>query len=264
MFQDLHVIDWHVHFPIFPATMREKSTARRQIPDIGMAKRRAAVVAERAQWRDAWDFPEPETERRTWEAYVDLWHAEAVMHGLDRVVFVTGPDNDTLTAICRRHPETFVGLAHHDPCQPDAAVEFERAIVELGLRGYKMLAPLLDWRIDDERYYPIWEIAARHNVPVLFHFGMQGGAGGIAYNEKISPVYLERPAKDFPEVNFVVPHFGKCGALLVKRLPAESSRCGGRLSTIYPHGLSHVHRGHRGGHAALRVAGLSGSPALAW
>lgn len=208
MFQDLHVIDWHVHFPIFPATMRRQPLTRRQIPEVGMARRRAAVEAERAQWRYAWDFPEPEQTKRTWEEYADMWNDEAVTYGLDKIVFVTGPDNDGLAAICRRHPDHFIGLAHHDPCQPDAAEQFERGITELGLRGYKMIAPTLDWRIDDERYYPIWEVAAKHGVPILFHYGMLGGAGGIAWNEKISPVHLEQPAKDFPDVNFVVPHFG--------------------------------------------------------
>jgi hypothetical protein len=52
MFQDLLVIDWHVHFPIFLVTMPEPSPGRRRIPDAGFAKRRAAVEAERAQWRD--------------------------------------------------------------------------------------------------------------------------------------------------------------------------------------------------------------------
>lgn len=208
MYQDLHVIDWHVHFPIFPATMRPRETKRRAIPDVGMTRRQEAVEAERTQWRYAWDFPEPERERRTAEEYAAMWSAEAETHGLDKVVFVTGPDNAGLTDICRRYPDRFVGLAHHDPCQPGAAAAFEHAITDGGLRGYKMLAPILDWRIDDERYYPIWEVAAKHDVPVLFHFGMQGGAGGIAYNEKISPVHLEQPAKDFPDVNFVVPHFG--------------------------------------------------------
>ena len=202
------VIDWHVHFPIMPALMRHRPSGRREVTEAGQERRTAALAAERAQWRAAWGFPNPETERRSVEEYADMWYDEAVAHELARVVFVTGPDNDSLATICHRHPDRFLGLAHHDPCQPGAAEEFERAIIEGGLRGYKTLAPILDWRIDDERYYPMWEVAAKHRVPVLIHFGMQGAAGGIAYNENIDPRYLETPAKDFPEVDFVVPHFG--------------------------------------------------------
>src|SRR5579862_3576936 len=103
MFQDLHVIDWHVHFPIFPATMRHQPPVRRHVPEVGMAKRRAAVEAERAQWRYAWDFPEPEQTKRSADEYAAMWYDEAVKNDLDTVVFVTGPDNDGLAAICRRY-----------------------------------------------------------------------------------------------------------------------------------------------------------------
>lgn len=71
-----------------------------------------------------------------------------------------------------------------------------------------MLAPTLSKRIDDKSAYPAWEVAAKHGIPVLIHFGMQGAAGGIAFNDKINPAYLEPVARDFPTVNFVVPHFG--------------------------------------------------------
>ncbi|NOG51413.1 MAG: amidohydrolase [Chloroflexi bacterium] len=47
-----------------------------------------------------------------------------------------------------------------------------------------------------------------YNIPVLVHFGIQGGGGGIAWHENINPLKLHNVAKDFPDVTFVVPHFG--------------------------------------------------------
>ena len=43
---------------------------------------------------------------------------------------------------------------------------------------------------------------------MLIHFGIQGSAGGIAWHENISPFKLHNIAKAFPDVTFVIPHFG--------------------------------------------------------
>ena len=45
-------------------------------------------------------------------------------------------------------------------------------------------------------------------MPVLIHFGMLGAGGGISWNERDNPGALERVARDFPTIQFVIPHFG--------------------------------------------------------
>ncbi|MCA9889469.1 MAG: amidohydrolase family protein, partial [Anaerolineae bacterium] len=106
------------------------------------------------------------------------------------------------------YPDKFIGFAHNYPFAENSADELRRAITELGLKGYKLLAPNLDRAIEDEAAYPVWEVCAEYNIPVLIHFGIQGGGGGIAWHENINPLKLHNVAKDFPDVNFVVPHFG--------------------------------------------------------
>jgi predicted TIM-barrel fold metal-dependent hydrolase len=162
----------------------------------------------RAAWRLAWDFPEPETGERTWEEQADRWLAELDRHGIDRVGFATAGDNDTLAKVVARHPDRFLGFAHHNPFAPDAAPELERAVTRLGLRGYKILAPALERPVSDRVLYPIWEVCERLGIPVLIHFGMLGAGGGISWNGRDNPGLLEQVAKDFPTVEFVVPHFG--------------------------------------------------------
>jgi hypothetical protein len=56
--------------------------------------------------------------------------------------------------------------------------------------------------------YPVWEVCERLGIPVLIHFGMLGAGGGISWNGRDNPGLLEQVAKDFPTVEFVVPHFG--------------------------------------------------------
>ena len=83
-----------------------------------------------------------------------------------------------------------------------------RAVIRLGLRGLKILAPALEARIDDRALYPLWEAVEELSVHVLIHFGMLGAGGGIAWSERDNPGTLEQVARDFPTIQFVVPHFG--------------------------------------------------------
>ncbi|MFN8517173.1 MAG: amidohydrolase family protein [Chloroflexia bacterium] len=212
MFQDLHVIDFHAHFPIrgdiTEGGHRTREPAQGTVGAERDAARRAQLRRYQEQWRLAWDFPEPEREPRSTEEQAARWAAEVERHGLDRVVFVTGRDNDELARAVALHPDKFVGLAHHDITRPDAAAELERAATQLGLRGYKMLAPTIDMPLHDRALYPVWEVCERLGLPVLIHFGMLGGAGGVSYHPNITPAVLEPVARDFPTVDFVVPHFG--------------------------------------------------------
>jgi predicted TIM-barrel fold metal-dependent hydrolase len=106
------------------------------------------------------------------------------------------------------YPDRFVGFAHHDITLPNAAEELERAITQLGLKALKQLAPAMPLPINDRSLYPVWEVCERHGIPALIHFGMLGAAGGVSYHPNISPAILEPVARDFPTVDFIIPHFG--------------------------------------------------------
>jgi hypothetical protein len=117
----------------------------------------------RAAWRLAWDFPQPEPEpepdtelhggEQAVDALADRWLAELDRYGIDRIGFATGGGNDTLARAVARHPQRFIGFAHHDPFSPGAADELHRAVTDLGLRGLKILAPALERRIDNRDLY---------------------------------------------------------------------------------------------------------------
>lgn len=63
------------------------------------------------------------------------------------------------------------------------------------------------WRCDDrELAYPLYERAAELGVRVLqFHKGFPFGLENI---EDVRPNDLQRPARDFPEIDFVIHHLG--------------------------------------------------------
>src|SRR5579884_2543528 len=160
-------LDFHAHFPVRAdrEPVREEYIAR-----WGAAKwARVAGWLEEDQraWRRAWGFPDPEPAGPD-DEMARRWAEEVDRHRLVRVVFLTGGGNDRLAGIVGRYPEKFIGFAHHDPFRPDAASELERAVRRLGLRGYKVIAPVLAGRIDDECLYPVWDAAERFGIP---HFG---------------------------------------------------------------------------------------------
>ncbi len=214
MYQGFEVIDFHAHFP----------TNRPWFPDMGDPVQRyiAQVGPERAQriremsrpyqehWRRMWGFPRPEPPEAHPgdEEQARRWLQELDRYGIRAIVFVTGGGNEHLAQICALYPDRFLGFAHHSPFLPDAVERLDRAVRELGLRGYKLLAPSIEQPIEDPSIWPVWEKCAELEIPVLIHFGIQGGAGGIAWHENINPLKLHNVAKAFPEVAFVVPHFG--------------------------------------------------------
>ena len=72
----------------------------------------------------------------------------------------------------------------------------------------KGCAVLKFWALRWIGRYPLWQVAEKHQVPVLFHFGIMGAAGGIMDHVNMSPKIIQNVAKAFPDVIFIVPHYG--------------------------------------------------------
>ena len=213
MYQNLEIIDFHTHFPTAKPWFTNMGTDinARYLERRGEAranKKREFAMSYSAHWRKMWGFDTPDQDRPDDETQADRWAAEIEKYGLRAVGFVTGGGNDNLGEVIKRYPDKFIGFAHHHPFGENAAGELKRAVTEHGFKGYKLLAPMIDRPIEDEAAYPVWEMCAELDIPVLIHFGIQGGGGGIATHENINPLKLHNIARDFPDVNFVVPHFG--------------------------------------------------------
>jgi len=213
MYLDLEIVDFHVHFPTRLPWFAGMAPDPRQEYLERRGERRAKIAREQAaayskQWRLTWGYDPPEQNPPDDETQADRWAAEIERYGLRAVGFVTGGGNDNLAKVIKRYPDKFIGFAHHYPFGEEAADELHRSVKELGFKAYKLLAPMLDKPIEDKSAYPVWEACAEHNIPVLIHFGIQGGGGGIAWHENINPLKLHNVAKDFPDVTFVIPHFG--------------------------------------------------------
>jgi uncharacterized protein len=212
----MRVIDSHVHFPEKKiiddgraGETAEKESGQKEGIGRGPGPVHPWLAAERAKWQAAWRFP-AETPV-TKEEGIRRWHEECRKYDyLERVVFVTAGSNDFAAELVKTHPDRFSAYAHHDPLLADAPERLEKAVRSQGLKGYKILGPAVERRLDDKSLFPLWETAQSLGIPVLIHFGILGGAGGVANHVNINPLVIHDVAKAFPRLPIIIPHFG-CG-----------------------------------------------------
>jgi 5-carboxyvanillate decarboxylase len=78
--------------------------------------------------------------------------------------------NDHLAKIIQKYPHKFIGLASVAPQNPqEAAQELERAVTVLGLGGLVLLSHVNNEYLDNRKYWPIFEMAAKLDVPINLH-----------------------------------------------------------------------------------------------
>ncbi|NLG08290.1 MAG: amidohydrolase [Deinococcales bacterium] len=201
--QKLRVIDVHTHFPIVNTMGGPPPGPRHPLLE-AYARERGERM--RAEWGTAPAEPLARTDQEV-DAALERWVGEVERYDLDKVVFVSGGGNDRLAGLVAKHPDRFVGLAHHR-LEPGAGAELRRAVDELGLRGYKLLGPTTDYPFEAPELRDVWEFLAERQLPALIHFGFLGRGGGVVQHPRMSPLSLFEVARDFPEVPFIVPHFG--------------------------------------------------------
>lgn len=125
-------------------------------------------------------------------------------------MLVTGGGNDQLAEAIAPHRPRLLGMAHHDLARPGAFPELRRAVDELGMVGYKLIAPLTGIAWDHPDLEPLWDWAEGRRLPVLIHFGWLGTGGGVVHHPLISPLSIFPIAHRHPSLPIIVAHFG-CG-----------------------------------------------------
>jgi predicted TIM-barrel fold metal-dependent hydrolase len=92
-----------------------------------------------------------------------------------------------------------------DPREADSAALLEREMAA-GFRGVKLLPVNRCFRLSDPACRPFFEKAAELKAPVVIHYGVTvDPTGDLRYAD---PIDLSPVARDFPEVPFVIAHFG--------------------------------------------------------
>ncbi len=107
-----------------------------------------------------------------------------------------------------KHPDRVIGAVFVRPGAdgPDAV---DRGHDD-GFRMVKITIPKSGY--DDPAYFPLWERAAAHRMPVLFHTGVVTTAGehpaeGIS-SWNMHPMRIEPVTREFPELGVIIAHLG--------------------------------------------------------
>jgi hypothetical protein len=134
--------------------------------------------------------------------------------GVDRICLCTAGEgfdmepNEKVREAFERHPDRIIGLGFvqlgGDP--PELVDELHGQ----GFRGLKLHNPYSGY--DDKAFYPVYERAEQHGMPVLFHTGISmrtpADRKRDVNSDRLRPIRADAVARAFPQMNLVLAHLG--------------------------------------------------------
>ncbi|MDP2181052.1 MAG: amidohydrolase family protein [Actinomycetota bacterium] len=205
------VIDAHAH--LFTVGLLEEVLSKQ--PPEAMQRFRKAV-AERKFGRRGDQLPDL-TPQEAAEFYVGRLHAADVTKAL--VVSVM-PDNQYTREFIVAAQGHVHALCNVDPFDPGTPGLLEREMAA-GFKGVKLLPVNRCYRLSDPACRPMFEKAAELGAHMIIHYGVTvDPSGDLRYAD---PIDLSPVARDFPEITFVIAHFGAGWLESVLRLGYQCS-----------------------------------------
>jgi predicted TIM-barrel fold metal-dependent hydrolase len=142
--------------------------------------------------------------------------------------------NDALFEVIKRYPDRFMGYAALAPKNPKAAAdELERAVTELGFKGWNTHSNYGDTFLDDPVFRPILERAEKLDVPVYLHptvsaspqmkgygFALAGAPFGFGADTALCMLRLIYSGifDRCPRLTIILGHLGEALPFLLKRI----------------------------------------------
>ena len=135
------------------------------------------------------------------------WIDELDKYGIETMGVMVGPEAyDEFKETIKRFPGRFIGYANINPRDSDAADKVEQAARD-GFKGIKLYpSSWRDLKVYDEPCYPVYDACKRNDMLVFLHFGIT--IGGQADLRNGNPIDIQVPSRDYPELNFIIAHFG--------------------------------------------------------
>lgn len=156
----------------------------------------------RRQWGKRADVLPDLTPRDAARWYVERLTAAGVSRA---VVMSIAPDNQWTRDFLAAANGHVHALCNVDPFDPRAPELLEREMAA-GFRGVKLLPVNRCYRVSDPACRPFFEKASELGAAICVHYGVTVDPNGdLRYAD---PIDLSPVARDFPEVPFVIAHFG--------------------------------------------------------
>ncbi|MGD0616949.1 MAG: amidohydrolase family protein [Bryobacteraceae bacterium] len=150
-------------------------------------------------------------------ALADYWINELDRYGVQRAAIIASVpgDEDSVIAASGRHPDRFLAYAMVNPCAEDACERIARALDSGCLKGLCFFPAMHRYSIQDDRAVALIELLAARRGVAFVHCGVLT----VGVRRKLdlpsefdlrfsNPVDLHAVALRYPNVRFVIPHFG--------------------------------------------------------
>ncbi len=135
------------------------------------------------------------------------WVDELDRYGVETMGVMVGVEAyDEFLETMKRFPGRFIGYANINPKEEDAAAKVKQAAKD-GFKGIKLYPS--SWtglKVYDEPCYPVYDACLANDMLVFLHFGIT--IGGQADLRNGNPIDIQVPSKDYPDLNFIIAHFG--------------------------------------------------------
>jgi uncharacterized protein len=196
---DLPVSDAHVHF--FSHTFYS-----------GLARQKRVANAEALALLLDWQIPPADP-----NFLAQTWLDELNRNGVRRAALIASAPGDeaSVSAAVALAPDRLLGYFVLDPTQPEALERVKAAAENPHLHCICLFPAMHTFSTVDPRLVPILEIASDHQLAVFVHYG----ALSVGVRKKLgltsqfdlrfsNPLDLHPVALHFPQIRFIVPHFG--------------------------------------------------------
>ena len=196
---NLLVNDAHVHF--FSHAFYE-----------GLARQKKAAGTEAIGGLLNWEIPSADA-----TSLAARWEAELTAQGVGRACLIasTHGDEASVSAAVAAYPGRFFGFFILDPLQPDATERLHAAARNPHLHGVCFFPAMHTYSVADPRLVPLFELMSDHHLAAFVHCG----ALSVGVRKKLGlpsqfdmrfsdPLNLHPVALHFPQIRFIVPHFG--------------------------------------------------------
>lgn len=123
----------------------------------------------------------------------------------DRQLIWDHQEKDVYNAI-RDYPKRIIGIAGYNPFKIEESLRnIETAVKEYGFKGVYFHSLGFNLALSDKKLYPCYAKCQELGIPVAMQ---TGHSLEVMPSDPGRPLYIDEPALDFPNLNFVLSHTG--------------------------------------------------------
>ncbi len=196
MFHPDIIIDSHIHWFDYNAFQQFQKSI----------KQTEAVLKHHIRSRtDMTQFKGPKEDQNFGKTWINEFDRVGVTKGAMLADKISWPN---LANAITEFKGRFIGIANINPLAGinTASYDIEEAVKKYGFKGIKLYPVMGRYHLFDDRVRPTLEKCAELKIPIIVHFGVSIGVQ--ADMRYANPLDLQPVARDYPDLNFIIAHFG--------------------------------------------------------